>query len=230
MLVDADAVSLRLNEVADHRLQRKRIKQMTDRLAQLEAQALALNAEIAKLKAERPAPAPPPPRDEVRILQVLAERGDGLPSFDQMRKLFSIVRHRVPEQKSPDPDSAFRGFCASYRYVFNCGRIAAPNAKVSITWFIDGMKTWLRERNAMTIDVSGSSFIAAVLASGDILYVPHDSAVGHVWEFSLVLPPNHGGKPASDAWKRVLNGSVMAPSQPARRDLPLSPVRIVSGW
>ena len=37
----------------------------TDRLAQLEAQAASLNAEIAKLRAERPAAPPPsPPRAE----------------------------------------------------------------------------------------------------------------------------------------------------------------------
>jgi hypothetical protein len=38
---------------------------MTDqRLAELEAQHLALGAEIAKLRAAQPTPAPRPPRDE----------------------------------------------------------------------------------------------------------------------------------------------------------------------
>ena len=70
------------------------------------------------------------------------------------------------------------------------------------------MKSWLRARDSMAMDVNGSSFIAAVFASGDILYVPRDPALGFVREFSIV-PPQHGGKPASaDAWKRVLEGRV----------------------
>jgi hypothetical protein len=67
---------------------------MTDRLAQLEAQAAALASEITALKAERPAP-PPPVKDEVRIVEVLDERRD-LPSLREMLKLFAIVKPRSP--------------------------------------------------------------------------------------------------------------------------------------
>jgi hypothetical protein len=57
---------------------------MTDRLAELEAQAAKLNnAEIAKLKAAQPAPPPRSPKDEVRIVQVLHERTD-VPSLKEM--------------------------------------------------------------------------------------------------------------------------------------------------
>jgi hypothetical protein len=200
---------------------------MTDRLARLEAQTAVLNSEIAKLRAERPAP-PQPPRDEVRIVQVVDERSD-LPTLADMRKLYNVVKHRVPEAKTHDPDAGFRGFCGAFRYVSNCGRIAAPNARLGVGYFIDDMKGWLRLRNAMTIDTTGSSFIAAALASGDILYVPHNSMMGHVWEFGIV-PPNHGGKPAdANGWRKVLDGSILAPSQPARRDAPPPPVRVVVG-
>jgi hypothetical protein len=66
----------------------------------------------------------------------------------------------------------------------------------------------------MVSDLSGSSFIAAMYASGDVLFSPHDSALGRTWEFGLVPPGHGGGKPASaDGWRRVLDeGSVMAPS------------------
>jgi hypothetical protein len=188
---------------------------MTDRLQQLELQAAKLAAEIAVLKAGKPAPPPPPPRDEVRIVALNTERTSGMPNLAELRRLFDIVRHRVPEQKSHDPDRPFRGFLAAYRYVANCGRIAAPNSKLGLGYWMDDLKQWLHQRDAMTLDVTGSSFIAAVLASGDISFVPHDSMRGFVWEFGIV-PPNHGGKPASDAWKRVLEGSVLAPSAPAR--------------
>jgi hypothetical protein len=198
---------------------------MTDRLAALEAQAAAITAEIAKLRAERPAPPPPPPRDEVRIVELNTERTSGMPNLAQMQKLYDVVRRRLPEQKSHDPDRPFRGFCAAHRYISNCGRIAAPNNKYALGWWLDDMTQWLRQRGAMTIDITGSSFIAAVYASGDVLFVPHNGDLGHTWEFSL-MPPNHGGKPATDAWKLVLNGSVLAPSQPAQRFAPLSPARV----
>jgi hypothetical protein len=201
---------------------------MTDRLAELEAKAFALNAEIAKLKAGRPAQ-PPPPKDEgVRVLHLLDERTD-LPNLAELKKLHSAVRNLVPETKSHDPDAGFRGFCGAYRFVSNCGRIAVPNAKVSLTWWCDVMVDWLRQRSAMTLDITGASFIAAVLASGDILYVPHDSNLGHVWEFGIAPPGHGGGKPASDAWKRVLEGSVLAPSRPSLRMAPPSPARVYGG-
>jgi hypothetical protein len=66
---------------------------MTDRLQQLEQQAAAITAEIAKLKAERP---PPPVKDEgVRILQLLDERRD-LPSLREMERLFTVVKPHSP--------------------------------------------------------------------------------------------------------------------------------------
>jgi len=188
-----------------------------DRLAELEAQAVKLNSEIAKLKAERPAP--PPQVKEVegaRVVELLHERADGMPNLDQMRRLFNIVRHKVPPVKVADDDAPFRGFCGAFRFISNCGRVAAPNNKYAPGWWFDEMKAWLRARNAMTNDITSASFIAAVMASGDVLYVPHDGNLGHVWEFSL-MPPGHGGKPASDAWKLVLGGSVLAPSRPARQ-------------
>jgi hypothetical protein len=200
-----------------------------DRIVALEQKIAEAQLELQALKAQQQ-PAPPrPARDEVRIVTLNTERTDGMPSLDQMRKLFSIVRHRVPEQKSNDPDQHFRGFCAAFRYVSNCGRIAAPNSKLGLGYFMDDLKQWLRDRNAMTIDITGASFIAAVLASGDILYVPHDSNLGHVWEFGIAPPGHGGGKPASDAWKRVLEGSVLAPSRPSLRMAPPSPARVYGG-
>ena len=186
----------------------------------------ALEAELAALKAERPAPAPAAQKDEqgARVIQLNDEITSGLPSLDQLRKLFSIVRNKVPQVKSHDDDAAFRGFTAAYRFVANCGRLTAPNPKVTIGWWCDEMKAWSRARNAMTIDLNGSSFIAAVLASGDVIYVPFNGDLGHAWEVGLLSPSHNGGTPATDAWKTVLStGNVRAPSSPARQ------VRIVSG-
>jgi hypothetical protein len=188
----------------------------------------ALNAEIAALKVGTQAPRPNPPGDGgVRIIAVNDERGDG-PSLAELKKLYAAVKHRVPEVKSHDPDAGFRGFASAFRYVSNCGRTAAPNSKLGLGYWLDDMKQWLRQRDATTIDVSGASFIAAVLASGDVLYVPHDRTRGWVWEFGL-MQPHYGGKPATEAWKCVVEtGVVIRPSQPARLTEQRSQVRIYS--
>lgn len=81
----------------------------------------------------------------------------------------------------------------------------------------------------MTIDVNGSSFIAATIAAGDILFVPFNGMLGHTWEFGIV-PPYHGGKPTTDAWKRVLEGSLMPPSQPACWMAPPSPAKVYAEY
>jgi hypothetical protein len=204
-----------------------------DRLAQLEAQAASLQAEIAALKAAQPGPAPRPPRDEgVRIVPVLAERTDGMPNLAELKNLYAAVRNLVPEAKHHDPDAGFGGFCGAYRFVCNCRRIAVPNAKVSITWWLDSMTDWLRQRGAVARDATGASFVAAVYAAGDVLFVPHNSTLGTVWEFALVPPGQSGGKPASDAWRRVLRegaSAILSPSAPVRRIEPVSPVRIHGG-
>jgi hypothetical protein len=203
---------------------------MTDRLSELEAKAAAITAEIAALKSGKSAPLPQVKDDEgARVIELLHERTADMPNLEQLRKLYNIVRHKVPQVKVADDDAPFRGFCGAFRYVSNCGRVAAPNNKHSLGWWGDDMKFWLRARNAMTNDVTGASFIAAVMASGDVLFVPHDGNLGNVWEFSLV-PPGHGGKPATDAWRLVLGGSVLGPSAPARRMAPPSPVRIYGGY
>jgi hypothetical protein len=207
------------------------VKMTDDRIAKLEATINAARVELAALKAGKAAPAPRPPRDEGSRVVVLNDERRDLPDLASMRKLYAVMKNRVPEVKSQDPDRPFRGFCASFRYISNCGRVAAPNSKYALGWWLDDMTQWLRQRDAMTIDITRSSFILAALAAGDVLFVEHNATVGNVWEFSL-MPPGHGGKPASDAWKLVLNGSVLAPSQPARRTAPLSPARVIvgGGW
>jgi hypothetical protein len=234
MQVAVEEMSPRLNEVADHPSQKE--DQMKDRISRLEAQAAALNAEIAALKAGKPAPPPAPVKElrEVSITELHTERAGG-PNLAELKKLYAAVRNLVPEAKHHDPDAGFRGFCGAYRFVSNCGRVAAPNAKVSISWWLDNMIDWLRQRGAVALDATGASFVAAVYAAGDVLFVPHNGTLGTVWEFGLVLPGQSGGsggKPASDAWRRILRdgaSAVLPSSVPVRRIEAPSQVRIYGG-
>jgi hypothetical protein len=206
---------------------------VTDRIAQLEQQAAAITAEIAKLKAERPAPPPSPPKDEgVRIVQLNNEITSGLPDLKQMQRLFSIVKPHSPWPQALndkyDPDRPFRAFSSAFRWLQNVGRTERPNGKVALSFWADTCRLWLRARNSVGSDLDANGIVLAVLACGDIVYTPADPTRGWTWEFGLI---EFGGKLASaDGWRRVLStGNVLSPSSPARRDAPLSPVRIYGG-
>jgi hypothetical protein len=204
---------------------------MTDRLAELEAKALALSAEISALRAIQPAPPPRPPKDEgvVRVEPLFTESTGGMPTLKELEKLFAAVKHLAPWplQNKHDDQRPFRGFCSSFRWLANKGRIEQPNPRFAFAFWLDNCRGWLRERNVMVNDIDASTLILAMYAQGDVKYVP---ALGHVWELGLA---EHSGKPAADGWKRIIRegaSAILPPSAPARRDAPLNPVRIVSGW
>jgi hypothetical protein len=205
---------------------------MTDRLAELEAKAAALNSEIAALKAERPAP-PPSPRDEVRIVPVLDETRV-LPDLKQMQKLFGIVRNLSPWPQALvdrfDEERPFRAFSSCFRWLSNKGRAEFPNPRFALGFWLDDCRAWLRARNSVASDLDANALILATYASGDIAYVPANPTLGHTWELAL---GEHAGRRASpDAWKRVLQqgaSAIMPPNAPARRFAPSAAVRIVAG-
>jgi hypothetical protein len=72
----------------------------------------------------------------------------------------------------------------------------------------------------------GAGFLAAVLAHGDIPYTVGDENHGVVW--SVGVTP-FGGKLATDAWRRVLDGQLLAPVAPERRFAQPSPSQVFIG-
>jgi hypothetical protein len=201
-------------------------------LAELKAEAARLNARIAELESGKAAPPPAPPRDEgVRILQLNDERSDGLPNLKEMQRLFAIVKPHSPWPSALadrfDPDRPFRAFGSAFRWAANMRRIPQPDSKRALSYWADGCRLWLRERNCVASDLDANALVLAILAQGDVAYTPADPTRGWVWELAL---HEHVGRKASDAWRKVLEtGNILAPSQPARRDAPPSPVRIYGG-
>jgi hypothetical protein len=208
---------------------------MTDKLAELEAKAAALAAEIATLKAGQPGPAPRPPRDErsVSVVPIFDERVEGMPTLKDLQRLFEIVRPLAPWplQVQYDEHKPFRGFCSCFRWLANKGRIEQPNPKFALSFWIDQCKGWSRDRNSIANDVDAPTMILAAYAQGDLRYCPANAALGHTWELAL---SEYAGRPASpDSWKRVLAGgaaSILPPSAPAHRMPAPSGVRVVVGY
>jgi len=208
---------------------------MTDRIAALEAQAAAITAEIAKLKAERPAAPPPPPRDEVRIVAINDERSDGMPTLRELEKLYAAVRTLSPWPEALvdryDDHRPFRGFSSAFRWVQNMPRAERPNGRVALSFWIDVCRSWLRARDSVASDLGANALILACYACGDISYCPADLQLGVTWEIGII---EYGGRPADPtAWRRILTGgasAILPPSSPARRMAPPSPVRVVTGY
>lgn len=190
----------------------------TDRIAMLEAQAAALAAEIAALKAGKAAKPAPQPIEEggIRVVELLTETS-ALPTHAEMKKLFATVRNFSPGKLDDkyDPDKPFRGFCAAFRWLANQGRTELPNKKYAISYWLDCCHTWLRQRDVIANDVGGNELVLAVLAAGDVCYVRGDLSVGCVWELGLHEYYKRG-RPASDAWRNVMaTGNVLTPTRPA---------------
>jgi len=63
-------------------------------------------------------------------------------------------------------------------------------------------------------------FMCAVLAHGDIPYAGLEKTI------EIGLSEHHVGKPATDAWRRVLNGSILPMSGPAPGRIVQQPSRV----
>ena len=198
------------------------------RLAACEDEIAELRAVIAKLQATGApaAPAPPPavrtirqPRseDQVATTRIVAPgAGFTMPSDPELRALFAIVlkaesRVRSEPHRLECSDAPFERFVNAFRALGGIGRSLALDDGKSMSWWIDEARQILT-MSGKSGDIDSVAFAAAVLAHGDIAYrslerFPYDLG------FGLVV---HGGTPARDGWRRVLDTGLIARSAPAR--------------
>jgi hypothetical protein len=192
-----------------------------DRIARLEAQINAAQVELAALKAERPAPVPPP-RDEGPHVVLIEERTTFVrPTLNELRKLYEIVCSKYPQFTSRAPSSSrwaddeareyFDGFTWAFERLGYIGRSATPDHKHYCDFWSSECRDWLRLHRPAHCGNIGAGFLAAAIAHGDICFTPSDEQRGIVWAVGLA---SFGGTKASDAWRRVLDGKLMAPTPP----------------
>jgi hypothetical protein len=94
------------------------------------------------------------------------------------------------------------------------GRTVAPDQRHYVDFWSSECRDWLRLHRPAHCGNVGAGFLAAAIAHGDICFTPSDEQRGIVWAVGLTA---HGGTKASDAWRRVLDGKLMAPTPPERR-------------
>jgi hypothetical protein len=192
-----------------------------DRIAALEHKIAEAQAELAALKrGEAPKPAPQP---DVRPLMSYLTSPSNFqrPTEKELRRLAAVVVGKYPKlgaRKSlrglldDEFDDDFRnGFAWAFERLGFIGRAEKPDTRRYIEHWLNDCKDWLAlHRPYHCGDISGA-FMCAAIAHGDVPYIVGDMSRGVVWSVGLT---NFGGTLASDAWKRVLAGELLAPTLP----------------
>jgi hypothetical protein len=191
-----------------------------------EQRIAALEAELAALKAagKTPHPTSQPVKDNGPRVVLIEERTTFIrPTLGELRKLYDVVCNKYPQfrpRSSParfadqDEEEFFAGFEWSFERLGHIGRTAAPDNRRYIGHWVEETKDWLRLHRPAHRGNIGGGFLAACVAHNDIPYTVGDENRGVVWAVG-VTP--HGGKLATDAWRRVLDGQLLAPTAPERR-------------
>jgi hypothetical protein len=134
-----------------------------------------------------------------------------LPTEAEYRRILSAVRDAYPQlrpRSNPrfaDQDEAgfFREFCAAFERVSHLRRTENVDSKHALSWWVDETNRWLHGSQ----QIDGIAFLAAVIGAGDVSFVQRDE-YGNAWAFGLAT---FGGRPATEAWRRVLKGQLLTP-------------------
>jgi hypothetical protein len=219
----------------------------TSRLEALEAafeeqsaKTAALESELAALKAQQntpPAPAkiaPKPVEPEGTTVFYPPPRSDFvMPSSDELKRLREIVLRKFPklapditDRWADNNEAKFaRQFDAAFKALGAMHRADKPDKKRYVSFFVDHAEDSLKALGAYA-DI-GPAFLPACLAHGDIP-ISDWRIDGVVLELGLNI--YRIGRPATDAWRRVLATGNMTPliAPPSTRNYPTLGVRIGS--
>jgi hypothetical protein len=160
------------------------------------------------------APAPkvrPLPPSPVRITSPSLAKIE-LPTEDEYRRLRENVLRKFPILKPRDAQGFEEEFRWAFQFLQHTGRREKLDRDHDLLFWIDTVVAWLRKHKIApgVLMIGGTAFVAAAIASGDILYTLPD-AFPHIY-FGLV--PYGGGLEAKGYWKRVLSGTILGASPP----------------
>src|SRR6516165_5080011 len=201
-------------------------------IAEMEKTVRATQAEIASLKAERPAgPVDQPPQRHVDpdrnrpLVTILAEQTKFIkPTGSELRKIYNVVLKAYP-QLGPHKSVAhawtsvseaehYAGYASSFERLGFIGRTVQPDTRRYLGHWTSDCRVWLSlHRPRRYYGNVGAGFLAAVLAHGDVPFTAANPAQGVVWSLGLTT---YGGTMATDKWKNVLDGRLLASTIPVR--------------
>jgi len=195
------------------------------RLAKLERDFISLEQRFRALElntAKPPAALPKPPveQDGVRFFSPILRATIDQPGEFEAKKLIAIVGHVHPkllpactDDRYADGDRAefLQNFRAAFDWVACQGRADEVDTKQSIEFWALEASDYYR-RQGRPINIGAGALLAAVLAAGDVRYIPSDE-LGNVWSIGLAT---FGGRPATGAWQRVLKDGRLLPPTAGR--------------
>jgi len=193
------------------------------RIAVLESEIRALKILLGTQQRTLTAP---PRRAEPQVRITHPVRPVSLPLADEYRRLRAIVFDRYPQlapRADEHPDDAAAQFRAAFQFLAHTGRAEKLDRDHGLSWWSDTARVWLQEHKIApgVLGISGTAFVAAAIASGDILFTSLDE-FPHI---SFGLVPHGGGLPSRDFWKRVLSGTLLNPLPPLHPTAAPSPAR-----
>ncbi len=192
-------------------------KDLQVEVMRLRARCDALEAQVESLQGGKP---PSTPRTNILkepggvTITRLPDRNASfaMPSADELRALNHIVLTHYPQLAANEEGrEAFDGFCRAFLRIGSLGRDKLDD-RYALTSWIDNATFWFREQQIYPNLITGKDFIAAVVAHGDIDYVPLDRFPYDCSAFGLRR--DSSGRPATDGWRSVLAGRLRAPVPP----------------
>lgn len=186
----------------------------------LRVRALELNT------AKPPAALPRVPAEPqgVRISTPTARSTIDLPSEAEAEKIITVVGNRYPgllpstlNSRWADQDRArfSQDFRRALEWVSTQGRADEVDRTRYMDFWTNQAEEFFRLRGQSGA-IGGGALLAAVIGAGDVKFLPGDNQ-GNVWAIAL---KTFGGRPATDAWRRVLSGQLLAPVAGAFRAAP----------
>jgi hypothetical protein len=180
-------------------------------VASLRETCTSLEKQVAALKASKP----PAEDRRAEVKRVVESRGVTIthlpdqnrafvmPSGGELRRLDEIVTTRYPQLAThlQQTDEAFDGFCRAFLRIGHLGRDKLNDKLALVTW-IDDAALWLRDNQVYPNRVTVRDFVCAVLAHGDVDFIPLDRFPFDCSAFGLRRDST--GRPATDAWRGVL--------------------------
>lgn len=201
------------------------IGKLTRDYATLQSRVLALEANAGLAgQSQHHTPAKAPKPDGAQII-TLAPPLPELPNDEQYGELEQIVVKAYP-QLAPDANRAeefSRDFRVAFVHIAGLERADKPDNGRSVSWWLDHLRGECRRA------VRGNAYVAAVLAQGDVGFIPAIPHEGQSWEFAL--KPYGGGRPATAAWRNVLKGELRSPTRSERQsDSSIGRRREIPSW
>jgi hypothetical protein len=182
-----------------------------NRELELLAELAAMESRIGEIKAELNGHSPnqqqkpaKPIEEGVRIQTLPQTAHHALPNDDEFVALeVGVLEEYRMLCPATRPDEFSRDFRKAFVHIAGLQRAEKPDGTRAVSWWLDHLAA--EDRGS----VYGGAYIAAVIAQGDVGFIPANAHAGQGWEFAL--KPYGGGRPAIAAWRKVLSGKLPTP-------------------